>query len=218
MLRGATSEVKVKKFLELNDDELAILARSDDMAMESLIRRFEPLVRGKARSFYLVGGDGEDLVQIGRVALSDAVKSYDPARSGGFKTFALICVKRKLIDAIKSANRLKHLPLNGAMSIDGAPDGEDAPAIENVIPSRDNPEVTYIETEDYNETVSTIKTELSRLELEILRLYLSGKNYSEIASVISNKPKYVDNSIQRIKRKIRKALAVSDSTKISKIN
>lgn len=209
----------MKSFDALNDDELAVLARSDNMAMEALIRRFEPLVRGKARSFYIVGGDADDLMQAGRLALTDAVKSYDLGKSGGFKTFAGVCVKRKLIDAIKSANRLKHLPLNGAMSIDGAPgDEEDSPAIENVIPSGDNPELSYIETENYNETVSLIRTELSQTELDILRLYLSGKNYAEIALAISNKPKYVDNSIQRIKRKIRRALGTVDSTKITKIN
>lgn len=191
-------------FKSLSDEELAILAKVDERAMNEIIKRFEPMIGGRVSGYYLVGGDRDDLMQAGRVAITEAVRSFDVTKGGSFITLATLCVKRKLIDAVKSDNTMRNHALNQAVSIDGTLQGEDdAPGIENVISAKGTPEQYHIERESFDETVNAIVGVSTERELDVLAMYLEGKTYAEIAVKLGTDKKYVDNAIQKIKRKIR---------------
>ena len=188
----------------LTDEQLAELAKTDERAMDEIIRRFEPMVGGKVSAFYLVSGDRDDLMQAGRLAITEAVRSYDAAKGGSFVTFAALCVKRKLIDAVKADNTMRNQALNQALSIDGTLGNEDdALSFENIISAKGTPEQHHLEREAYDETLSAIVNATTAVELDVLSMYLDGKSYAEIADSIGTDKKHVDNTIQKIKRKIR---------------
>lgn len=198
----------MKTFAGLTDEELAVLAKVDERAMTEIIKRFEPMIGGKVQGFYLTGGDRDDLMQAGRMAVIEAVRAYDPAKGGSFRTLAALSIKRRLIDAVKADNKKGNVALNEAVSIEGSHSGEDdAPAIENVISTKGTPEQNHIERESYDETVSAITKNATELELTVLTMYLDGLSYANIASEIGRDKKFVDNTIQKLKRKIRDILA-----------
>lgn len=191
-------------YTERSDSELAELAKAGDRAAEeALVVRFGRLVRACARPLFLMGGDSEDLVQEGMVGLLAAIREYDPERKVSFRAYAEVCIRNRLLSAVKAASRDKHTPLNSYVPLDPALfDGTDSDERRTVDQRQGNPEALFIHQEDMQERMNRIYSQLSPLEARILRLYLSGLSYSEIASKCNRPLKSVDNAVQRIRRKI----------------
>ena len=191
-------------YTERSDSELAELAKAGDRAAEeALVVRFGRVVRACARPLFLMGGDSEDLVQEGIVGLLAAIREYDPERKVSFRAYAEVCIRNRLLSAVKAASRDKHTPLNSYVPLDPALfDGTDSDERRTVDQRQGNPEALFIHQEDMQERMNRIYSQLSPLETRILRLYLSGLSYSEIASKCNRPLKSVDNAVQRIRRKI----------------
>ena len=188
------------------------VAQGDRDAEEALVRRYTRMVRMCARPYFLAGGDSEDLIQEGMVGLLHAIREYDPGREASFRHYAQVCIQNRLISAIKAAARDKHTPLNNYVSIetplfDGFTIhdtcGTDHRRLEN-------PEDTLIGREEVQERMNVLQDGLSGLEARVLRLYLSGLSYSEIAAEVKRSPKSVDNAVQRIRRKLTRHFSTGD--------
>lgn len=199
-------------YTERSDSELAELAKAGDRAAEeALVVRFGRVVRACARPLFLMGGDSEDLVQEGMVGLLAAIREYDPERKVSFRAYAEVCIRNRLLSAVKAASRDKHTPLNSYVPLDPALfDGTDSDERRTVDQRQGNPEALFIHQEDMQERMNRIYSQLSPLETRILRLYLSGLSYSEIASKCNRPLKSVDNAVQRIRRKIARRLTSGD--------
>ena len=195
------------------DETLCELAKLGDRAAEeALVLRHTRLVRVCARPYFLTGGDSEDLIQEGMVGLLAAIREFDPAKGAGFHRYAEICIKNRLISAIKAATRDKHTPLNNYISFE-TPffDGnEEAYAYGAPRHGLDNPEDVVIGREEFRERMAALKGQLSGFEAEILGLYLNGLSYSEIAHEVKRSPKSVDNAVQRIRRKLAQHFSSGD--------
>ncbi len=176
-------------------------------ALDELLRRYAGFVRLKASSYFLAGGDGDDLVQEGMIGLYKAVRDFRPDKETSFRSFAEICVTRQIITAIKSATRFKHGPLNTYVSFSHTPAGQESEGdctLGDALPgpSVDDPSVCVISTEELESLVFCLGTGLSRLESEALRLYLEDNSYEDMADELSCDTKTIDNALQRVKRKI----------------
>src|SRR6266498_4536959 len=193
---------------ELEDLQLVVRARNgDDGAMDQLIRRYTGFVRLKASSYFLAGGDGEDLVQEGLIGLYKAVRDFRADKETSFRSFAELCVTRQIITAIKTATRFKHAPLNTYVSFSHTPAGQDSDSdctLGDALPgpSVDEPSVCVISTEELQSLVFRLGSGLSQLEHDALRLYLEGSSYEEMAEDLGCDTKTIDNALQRVKRKI----------------
>jgi len=186
----------------LSDNELLRMAKGGDRsAEEQFALRYTRLVKVCARPFFLVGGDGEDLIQEGMLGLLSAIREYDPSMNASFKTYAEICVKRRIYSAIRTASRKKHEPLNEMVSLDEVLSDEGAAASKSDA-FRRIPEEQVIAQESADEIIQTYSRCLSKFEAKILELYLSGLSYSEIACECGKPEKSVDNAVQRIRRKL----------------
>jgi RNA polymerase sporulation-specific sigma factor len=183
------------------------IRNGDRAALDLLIRRYTGFVRLRASSYFLAGGDSEDLIQEGLIGLYKAVRDYRPDKETSFRSFAELCVTRQIITAIKTATRYKHAPLNTYVSFSHTPAGQDGDGdctLGDALPgpSVDDPSVCVISTEELQSLVFTLGTGLSRLESEALRLYLEGSSYEQMASELGCDTKTIDNALQRVKRKI----------------
>jgi RNA polymerase sporulation-specific sigma factor len=193
---------------ELEDLQLVIRARNGDPgALDGLIRRYTGFVRLKASSYFLAGGDAEDLVQEGLIGLYKAVRDFRADKETSFRSFAELCVTRQIITAIKTATRYKHAPLNTYVSFSHTPAGQESDGdctLGDALPgpSVDDPSVCVISTEELQSLVFTLGTGLSHLEAEALRLYLDGLSYEAMADELGCDTKTIDNALQRVKRKI----------------
>jgi RNA polymerase sporulation-specific sigma factor len=193
---------------ELEDLQLVIRARNGDPgALDGLIRRYTGFVRLKASSYFLAGGDAEDLVQEGLIGLYKAVRDFRADKETSFRSFAELCVTRQIITAIKTATRYKHAPLNTYVSFSHTPAGQESDGdctLGDALPgpSVDDPSVCVISTEELQSLVFTLGTGLSHLEAEALRLYLDGLSYESMAVELGCDTKTIDNALQRVKRKI----------------
>jgi RNA polymerase sporulation-specific sigma factor len=193
---------------ELEDLQLALKARNgDSVAMDQLIRRYTGFVRLKASSYFLAGGDAEDLIQEGLIGLYKAVRDYRTDKETSFRSFAELCVTRQIITAIKTATRFKHAPLNTYVSFSHTPAGQDSDGdctLGDALPSSavNEPSVCVISTEELQSLVFCLGTGLSPLESEALRLYLEGNSYEEMAEDLGCDTKTIDNALQRVKRKV----------------
>lgn len=186
-----------------SDSELLNLVLCGDRdAEEILVERYMRLVRSCARPLFLAGGDSEDLIQEGMFGLLSAIRRFDPSDGTGFQTFAEHCIRMRLYSAIKSASRLKHLPLNNGVSLEQL--SEDSPMQLSAIPDvlRCNPEELVLARERTEELYSELAQCLSGLEKQVLALYLEGLSYREIASRLGKEEKSIDNAVQRIRRKL----------------
>lgn len=198
---------------QLSDEDLvASCRRGDDDALTHLLTRYRPFVRSKARSYFLVGGDSEDIVQEGMVGLYKAVRDFDAAQGVSFRGFAELCVVRQIITAIKTATRHKHAPLNSYVSLhttlgDRA-DGDQVLA-EVVLGDEyeASPEERLIEETDFHTLRHHVHQLLSELETEVLERYLRGESYADIASSMHRQVKSIDNALQRVKRKVESYLS-----------
>jgi RNA polymerase sporulation-specific sigma factor len=193
---------------ELEDLQLVIRARNGDLgAMDTLIRRYTGFVRLKASSYFLAGGDSEDLIQEGLIGLYKAVRDFRSDKETSFRSFAELCITRQIITAIKTATRFKHAPLNTYVSFSQTPAGQESEGdctLGDALPgpSVDEPSLCVISTEELQSLVFCLGTGLSKLEADALRLYLEGSSYEEMAVELSVDTKTIDNALQRVKRKI----------------
>jgi RNA polymerase sporulation-specific sigma factor len=191
-------------YTNLSDDILQMKAASGDRdAEEQLSMRYSRLVRICARPFFLAGGDSEDLIQEGMFGLLSAIREYDPAINTTFKSYAEICIKRRIITAVKTASRMKHTPLNNGVSLDDILSEENPnQAVHFYEAFRRIPEEQVLARESADEIFKDYSRWLSKFEAQILRLYLEGLSYREISSRVGRSQKSVDNAVQRIRRKL----------------
>jgi len=194
---------------EVQVDDLFLVARAkrgDSSARNQLIRRYASFVRLKASSYFLAGGDGEDLLQEGMVGLYKAIRDFRPDRESSFRSFAELCITRQIITAVKTATRKKHAPLNQYVSFSHTPAGqeeEQAPLEQQLPgPAVGEPFSQVVGAEELEALVGCLTTSLSELESRVLSLYIDGESYERIAARLGCTVKTVDNALQRVKRKV----------------
>jgi RNA polymerase sporulation-specific sigma factor len=193
---------------ELADLQLVVRARNGDpAAMDALIRRYTGFVRLKASSYFLAGGESDDLNQEGLIGLYKAVRDFRADKETSFRSFAELCITRQIITAIKTATRFKHAPLNTYVSFSHTPAGQDSDGdctLGDALPGPTvhDPSVCVISTEELQSLVFTLGSGLSSLEADALRLYLEGNSYEDMAVELACDTKTIDNALQRVKRKI----------------
>ena len=199
-----------KRFADMADEQVVGLAQQgDSVAVEYLLSKYKNFVRSKARSYFLIGADHEDIVQEGMIGLYKAIRDFKSEKLTSFRAFAELCVTRQIITAIKTATRQKHIPLNSYVSLnkpiyDEESDRTLLDVISEDVPS--DPEAMIIDREDLSFIEGRIGEMLSDLEKQVLVLYMEGKSYVEISEAMGRHVKSVDNALQRIKRKLQKYL------------
>ena len=194
-----------ERFQSMPDEEVVVLAQQGDgQALAYLLNKYKNFVRSKARSYFLIGADHEDIVQEGMIGLYRAIRDFQPARLASFRSFAELCVKRQIITAIKAATRQKHVPLNSYVSLNKPLyDEESDRTLLDVIEGRvTNPEDLYISQEDLAHIQAQMDDLLSDLERQVLDAFMDGKSYQEIADMLGRHVKSIDNALQRVKRKL----------------
>jgi RNA polymerase sigma-H factor len=193
---------------ELEDLQLVMKVRNGSQsALDALMRRYTGFVRLKASSYFLAGGEADDLVQEGMIGLYKAVRDFRADKETSFRSFAELCVTRQIITAIKTATRYKHAPLNTYVSFSHTPAGQDSEGectLGDALPgpSVDDPSVCVISTEELQSLLGCLGSGLSHLESDALRLYLDGLSYEQMAEELGCDTKTIDNALQRVKRKI----------------
>lgn len=193
------------------DEELCLLAAAGNrLAEETLVARYNRLVRTCARPFFLAGGDSEDLTQEGMVGLITAVREYDAGKEASFRTFAEICIRSRLYSVLRASARDKQQPLNQSLSLDDSHfDSNPLTSGTNNLAQR-NPEDFLIDREHTAALLSGVRKQLSEFEAKILGYYLDGLSCREIAKTVGRPPKSVDNAVQRIRRKVAQQLLSGD--------
>ncbi len=206
----ATAKEKTVDYDEMLDEEIVELAlNGDSYALEYLLNKYKNFVRAKARSYFLIGADREDIVQEGMIGLYKAIRDFRPNKLSSFKAFAELCVTRQIITAIKTATRQKHIPLNSYISLNKPIyDEESDRTLMDVISGVrvTDPEELIIRQEEFSDIENVIEEMLSDLEWEVLTSYLQGKTYQEIAAELDRHVKSIDNALQRVKRKVERYL------------
>lgn len=200
------------EFKDKPDEEIVMEAKTENnRAQEYLISKYENFVKAKAKSYFLIGADKEDIYQEGMIGLYKAIRDYKPERSSSFKAFAEICITRQIITAIKTATRQKHIPLNTYVSLNKPIyEEESEKTLLDVLTGLkvSDPEELIISKEQMKYIEEKIAKVLSDLELEVLNSYLDGKSYQEIACDLERHSKSIDNALQRVKRKLEKCLNI----------
>ena len=200
-----------KEYFNYSDEELIVRLRDgEERITEYLMNKYKNLVRRKARSMYILGADGDDLIQEGMIGLFKALRDYDSGRDASFLTFADLCVSRQMYTAVQASKRQKHIPLNTYVSLDSETDGDDREGLNlaELLADRTklSPEELFLDKERVAYLEETIEEELSDFEKQVLDLYMTGMTYSQIAKVLGRDEKATDNALQRLKSKIRKML------------
>ncbi len=196
-------------FVEMTDEEIVLEAQQNNnvMAQEYLLHKYRNFVRAKARSYFLIGAEREDIIQEGMIGLCKAIRDYKADKQSSFRAFAELCVTRQIITAIKTATRQKHIPLNSYVSLNKPIYEEDSDrTLMDVISGVKvaNPEDLVISREEFEDIENKMNNILSDLEWKVLMSYLDGKSYSEIATDLDRHIKSIDNALQRVKRKLEK--------------
>jgi len=207
-----------KKFVEsyenMLDEEIVLSAREgNSMSLEYIINKYKNFVRAKARSYFLIGADKEDIVQEGMIGLYKAIRDFRNDKLSSFRAFAELCITRQIITAIKTATRQKHIPLNSYVSLNKPIyDEESDRTLLDILTATKitDPEELIISREELVSIEAKIGEILSDLELEVLMSYLQGKSYQEIACDLDRHVKSIDNALQRVKRKLEKYLEIKD--------
>jgi RNA polymerase sporulation-specific sigma factor len=183
--------------------------------LEKLLSRYRNFARSKARSYFLAGSDREDVVQEGMIGLFKAIRDFDLDQDTPFRAFAELCISRQILTAIKTANRQKHQPLNSSVSLDAPAYGDDegrATLGDQLVGAQlSDPVEMVISAEEIEAIRDSMSSSLTQLEGDVLRLYMDGKSYEEIAGALGNHVKSIDNALQRIKRKLQRHLADRDA-------
>ncbi|HMC52437.1 MAG TPA: RNA polymerase sporulation sigma factor SigH [Acidimicrobiales bacterium] len=192
---------------ELADDELLARFREGDQdALQTLLERYRRFARAKARGYFIVGADADDIEQEGMIGLYKAARDFKPERQTSFRAFAELCITRQVITAIKTATRQKHQPLNRYVSISGVRGGDEPGerSLEDLLVSHHTPDPaeTVLASERMAQMRQSMSDMLSGLEVDVLRLYVEGKSYQEIGEQLGRHVKSIDNALQRIKRKV----------------
>ncbi|MEW5761902.1 MAG: RNA polymerase sporulation sigma factor SigH [Bacillota bacterium] len=204
----------VRSFHEMEDEDIVGYAREgDDQALEYLINKYKHFVRAKARSYFLVGADREDIIQEGMIGLYKAIRDFRLDKLSSFRAFAELCITRQIITAIKTATRQKHIPLNSYVSLNKPlyDDDSDRTLLDIISGTRiTDPEELVISREECDNIGDKISELLSSLEWKVLTSYLEGKSYQEIADELHRHVKSIDNALQRVKRKLEKYLERRD--------
>ncbi|WP_420797500.1 RNA polymerase sporulation sigma factor SigH [Clostridium chrysemydis] len=207
------SGCSMNKFIDLDkktDEEIVVEAKSGNKrAQEFLINKYELFVKSKAKSYFLIGADKEDIYQEGMIGLYKAIRDFNPEKLTSFRAFAELCVTRQIITAIKTATRQKHIPLNTYISLNKPIYEEESErTLLDVLAGLKitDPEELIISQEELKRIESEMQKVLSKLELKVLNSYLDGKSYQEIACDLDRQAKSIDNALQRVKRKLEKSL------------
>lgn len=194
----------------MEDEEIVDVARTGSTAaLEYLISKYKNFVRAKARSYFLIGADREDIIQEGMIGLYKAIRDFRDDRLSSFRAFAELCITRQIITAIKTATRQKHIPLNSYVSLNKPIYDEDSDrTLLDVISGSKitDPEELIISREEFNDIEQKMGEILSDLEWKVLMAYLDGKSYQEIADLLDRHVKSIDNALQRVKRKLERYL------------
>ena len=195
----------------MSDNELQALAASGDrIAEEALAARYLQLVRKCSRPLFLAGGESEDLVQEGMIGLLAAIREFDPQQGTSFRAYAEQCIRNRLYSAIRSASRLKHLPLNDSMPLEQLSDDPSSQLSAESEAFRRSPEDQVLARESREELTQYIARYLSKMEKQVLDLFLEGLSYRDIARALRKDVKSVDNAVQRIRRKLANTLHPGD--------
>jgi RNA polymerase sporulation-specific sigma factor len=206
------------RYEALYDEDIVDLVRlGDSDALEYLINKYKNFVRSKARSYFLIGADREDIVQEGMIGLYKSIRDFKGDKLASFKAFAELCITRQIITAIKTATRQKHIPLNSYVSLDKPIYDEDSDRtlLDIICGTRvTDPEELIINQEEYDDIEDKISEILSDLEQQVLLLYLDGRSYQEIAVDLRRHVKSIDNALQRVKRKLEKYLEVREVSQV----
>lgn len=194
----------MKQYDGIKDEELiSRFKNGESEILDYLMEKYKNMVRKKARTMFLIGGENDDLIQEGMIGLFKAVRDYQPDRDAAFQTFASICVDRQIYNAVQSSNRQKHQPLNSYISL-SEQDGENEEHLGDNW--GENPESIIIDQENVQDLEQEITATLSPMENQVLEYYLAGSGYGEIARIMGKTPKSIDNALQRIRTKIREQL------------
>ena len=194
----------MKQYDGIKDEELiSRFKNGESEILDYLMEKYKNMVRKKARTMFLIGGENDDLIQEGMIGLFKAVRDYQPDKDAAFQTFAGICVDRQIYNAIQSSNRQKHQPLNFYISL-SEQDGENEEHLGDTWV--ENPESIIIDQENVQSLEQEITTTLSPMENQVLEYYLAGNGYGEIAHIMGKTPKSIDNALQRIRTKIKEQL------------
>lgn len=195
---------------DMVDEQVVQLAREgDDIALEFLINKYRNFVRAKARSYFLIGADREDIIQEGMIGLYKAVRDFRPDKLASFRAFAELCITRQIITAIKTATRQKHMPLNSYVSLNKPiyDEESDRTLLDVLSGARvSDPEELVINRENFADIEAKMGEFLSELEWKVLVFYLEGRSYQEIAEDLHRHVKSIDNALQRVKRKLERYL------------
>ncbi|TZE82700.1 RNA polymerase sporulation sigma factor SigH [Calorimonas adulescens] len=198
----------VTEFDSMEDEDVVVEAQQDnDKALEYIINKYKSFVKSKARSYFLIGADREDIVQEGMIGLYKAIRDFKADKLSSFRAFAELCITRQIITAIKTATRQKHIPLNSYVSLNKPLyDEESDRTLMDIIAEGkiSDPEELVISNEEFNNIECKMGEILSDLEWEVLTSYLQGKSYQEIAATLDRHVKSIDNALQRVKRKLEK--------------
>ncbi|MCU1462629.1 MAG: polymerase, sigma-24 subunit, subfamily [Acidimicrobiales bacterium] len=204
---------------DLNDDELVASFKEGDVdALNTLLERYRRFARAKARGYFLVGADFDDIEQEGMIGLYKAVRDFRPERQATFRAFAELCITRQIITAIKTATRQKHQPLNQYVSISGVRGGDD-PHEHHVEALLDDhhvadPAEEVVSGERMDAMRDSMGRMLSSLEVDVLKLYVEGRSYQEIGEQLGRHVKSIDNALQRIKRKLETHISERDAAEL----
>ena len=205
---------------EFTDDDLLQLCRAGEVeALNLLLERYRWFARTKARAYFLVGADFDDIEQEGMIGLFKAVRDFRPERESSFRAFAELCITRQIMTAIKTATRQKHQPLNRYVSLSGlrvlgdaAERGLEEMLSDHHVPDPADEVVAWEATAAMRSSMAEM---LSTLEVDVLRLYLEGRSYHEISALLGRHVKSIDNALQRIKRKLEAHLAARDTEELT---
>lgn len=203
-------------FRSEDSDELVVAAArgGDQLAMEFLLHRYTNFVRRRARNYFLIGGDRDDIMQEGMIGLYKAVRDFRSDKLVSFRAFADLCITRQIITAIKTATRQKHIPLNHSVSLNkpAFQDENGSRTLLDTLQSNNSPDPEGVVMQRYvsDEIRERMKLDLSELERRVLTLYLEGQSYREMSDVLNRGAKSIDNALQRLKRKIQRNLAEMD--------
>ena len=215
MLKSEKIQV-IQQFEQLTDEQLieqVHLGNTD--ALDFLITKYRLFVKAKARSYFLIGADKEDIIQEGMIGLYKAVRDFRGDKLSSFRAFAELCITRQIITAIKTATRQKHIPLNSYVSLDKPIYDEDSErTLMDIItsPISENPEHLMINREEFSHLEQKMSEVLSELEQQVLIRYLDGQSYSEISEELNRHVKSIDNALQRVKRKLERHLEINELT------
>lgn len=204
------------EFETIQDEELvSIIHEGNTLALEYLINKYKNFVRAKARSYFLIGADREDIIQEGMIGLYKAIRDFKEDKLSSFKAFAELCITRQMITAIKTATRQKHIPLNSYVSLDKPIfDEESDRTLMDVLTGtrKTDPELLLINREEFNDIEHKMSEVLSDLERQVLMHYLDGRSYQEISEDLNRHVKSIDNALQRVKRKLERYLELKEIT------